>query len=95
MVPNVYGMSQHADGGLMTTKPYVSGSAYLKKMGDYPKGEWERVWDGLYWRFVANHTEFFRANPRMSMMAALAEKLGPKLDEHRRVADGFLGRFHG
>ncbi|TAE55592.1 MAG: cryptochrome/photolyase family protein, partial [Bacteroidetes bacterium] len=29
MVPNVYSMSQYADGGFMTTKPYVSGSAYL------------------------------------------------------------------
>ncbi len=33
MVPNVYGMTQFADGGLMTTKPYISGSNYLIKMG--------------------------------------------------------------
>ena len=32
MVPNVYAMSQHADGGLITTKPYFSGSSYVKKM---------------------------------------------------------------
>ncbi len=32
MVPNVYGMSQFADGGLMATKPYISGSNYLMKM---------------------------------------------------------------
>ncbi|HMO35037.1 MAG TPA: cryptochrome/photolyase family protein, partial [Gemmatales bacterium] len=38
MVPNVYGMSQHADGGLMTTKPYLSGSAYVLKMSNYSKG---------------------------------------------------------
>ena len=35
MVPNVYGMTQFADGGLMTTKPYISGSNYLMKMSDY------------------------------------------------------------
>ncbi|MES2773691.1 MAG: cryptochrome/photolyase family protein [Bacteroidota bacterium] len=35
MVPNIYGMTQFADGGLMTTKPYISGSNYLKKMGDF------------------------------------------------------------
>ena len=35
MVPNVYGMSQHADGGLMTTKPYISGSSYVLKMSDF------------------------------------------------------------
>ncbi len=37
MVGNVYGMSQYADGGLMTTKPYVSGSNYILKMSNYPK----------------------------------------------------------
>jgi deoxyribodipyrimidine photolyase-related protein len=35
MVPNVYGMSLFADGGIMSTKPYISGSNYLKKMSDY------------------------------------------------------------
>ena len=38
-VPNVYGMSQFADGGSMSTKPYISGSNYIIKMSDY-KGEW-------------------------------------------------------
>ena len=32
IVPNVYSMSQHADGGMITTKPYFSGSAYIRKM---------------------------------------------------------------
>ena len=31
MVPNVYGMSQFADGGLMSTKPYISSSNYVRK----------------------------------------------------------------
>ncbi|MCB0360220.1 MAG: hypothetical protein KDD44_11310, partial [Bdellovibrionales bacterium] len=68
MVPNVYGMSQHADGGLITTKPYISGSNYIRKMSNYPKGEWCQIWDGLYWRFIAKHQQEFGANPRMSMM---------------------------
>ena len=38
MVPNIYGMSQYADGGMMTTKPYFSSSNYILKMSDYPKG---------------------------------------------------------
>jgi len=37
MVPNVYGMSQGSDGGVMMTKPYVCGSNYLLKMGDWDK----------------------------------------------------------
>ena len=39
MVPNIYGMSQFADGGLMSTKPYISSSNYIYKMSDYKKGE--------------------------------------------------------
>lgn len=35
MVPNVYGMSQFADGGVMATKPYISGSNYICKMSNY------------------------------------------------------------
>jgi hypothetical protein len=34
MLPNVVGMSQYADGGLMTTKPYTSGGAYIHRMSD-------------------------------------------------------------
>ncbi|MCU0712306.1 MAG: cryptochrome/photolyase family protein [Pirellula sp.] len=52
MVPNIYGMSQHADGGIMTTKPYISGSSYVLKMSDFKKGDWCATWDALYWTSV-------------------------------------------
>lgn len=94
MVPNVYGMSQHADGGLMTTKPYISGSSYVLKMSDFGRGPWCAVWDALYWRFIDRHAEFFAANPRMAMMARMKDKLGGKLREHLRVAGDFLDRLH-
>lgn len=95
MVPNVYGMSQYADGGGMTTKPYISASAYVLKMSDFPKGEWCRTWDALYWRFIDRYADVFEGNPRLAMMAKMRLKLGPTLDEHRRVADAFLERLHG
>ena len=95
MVPNIYGMSQHADGGLMTTKPYISGSSYVRKMSDFESGPWCAVWDALYWRFVDRHTSFFAANPRMSVMAKMKDKLGDKLKIHLQVADQFLSALHG
>jgi len=93
MVPNVYGMSQFADGGGMTTKPYISGSSYVLKMSDFPKGPWCAVWDALYWRFVDRHVDFFRSNPRMAVMVGMRDKMGAKLVEHHRVADVFLAKL--
>ncbi|MEM9336730.1 MAG: cryptochrome/photolyase family protein, partial [Patescibacteria group bacterium] len=78
MVPNVYGMSQFADGGSFATKPYISGSNYIKKMSDYNKGEWENVWTSLYWHFIATHSKFFLSNHRLSMMPKLLEKMAPE-----------------
>jgi deoxyribodipyrimidine photolyase-related protein len=68
MVPNTYGMTQFADGGLMVTKPYISGSNYLMKMGDWKKGPWQKTWDGLFWRFMHVHRELFTKNPRLNML---------------------------
>jgi deoxyribodipyrimidine photolyase-related protein len=94
MVPNVYGMSQHADGGLITTKPYLSGSSYVLKMSNFRKGPWCAIWDALYWRFIHRHRDFFAANPRMSVMVAQCERMGSRLDEHLRTAEQYLARLH-
>ncbi len=75
MVPNVYGMSQFADGGLMSTKPYISGSNYLMKMSDYKKGSWQLIWDGLFWRFMDKHRDFFLSNPRLGMLVRTFDKM--------------------
>jgi deoxyribodipyrimidine photolyase-related protein len=84
-------MSQYADGGMMTTKPYVSGSNYILKMSDYTKGPWCEVWDGLYWRYIDQHKEHFAKNPRMSMIVNLAKKMeAQKLKAHRDHAQKFL-----
>lgn len=74
MVPNVYGMSQFADGGLMATKPYISGSNYLLKMSNYSKGPWQDVWDALFWRFMHVHRSFFLQNPRLGMLVKTFDK---------------------
>ena len=48
MCQNVYGMAFHADGGKTMRRPYISSSNYIRKMSNYPKGDWCKVWDDLY-----------------------------------------------
>jgi deoxyribodipyrimidine photolyase-related protein len=91
MVPNVYGMTQFADGGLMTTKPYISGSNYLLKMSDYEKGEWTAIWDGLFWRFMHVHRHFFLKNPRLGMLVGTFDKMPEeKQQAHLAAAEKYL-----
>ena len=91
MVPNVYGMSQFADGGLMATKPYISGSNYLMKMSDYQKGDWQPVWDGLFWRFMHVHRDFFLKNPRLGMLVRTFDKMPDEKQQlHLKNANLFL-----
>ena len=91
MVPNVYGMSQFADGGIFTTKPYLSGSNYVRKMSDYRKGPWCEIWDGLFWSFIQRHDTFFRSQYRLAMMARNLDRMAPDtLLEHQRRASDFL-----
>lgn len=75
MVPNVYSMSQFADGGLITTKPYFSSSNYVKKMSDYPKGDWEILWDALFYRFLKDHRKLIESNPRLGVLIKNLDKL--------------------
>lgn len=83
MVPNVYGMSQFSDGGLLVTKPYVSGSNYIRKMSDYKPGPWCDAWDSLFWTFVNDEREFFSSQYRMKMMLSHLNKMSAdKLEKH-------------
>lgn len=94
MVPNVYGMSQFADGGLMSTKPYISGSNYLIKMSNYPKGDWQQIWDGLFWRFMHVHRDFFTRNPRLGMLVRMFDKMPEeKKDLHLKMAEEYLEKL--
>lgn len=90
MVPNVYAMSQFADGGTITTKPYVSSSNYLNKMGDYEKGEWCDVWDGLFWRFVKKHQTLFSQNPRTKAMLSNLERNKENIEKKIALGETFL-----
>ncbi|MBX2827890.1 MAG: cryptochrome/photolyase family protein [Flavobacteriaceae bacterium] len=94
MVTNVYGMSLYADGGLMSTKPYISSSNYLMKMGDYPKGDWQQTWDGLFWNFMDKHRDFFLSNPRLSMLIRTWDKMdSEKKSQHLQRAASYLEKL--
>ena len=89
--PNVLSMGTYALGGLMTTKPYVSGAAYISRMSDYcglcafdPKTDCPFA--SLYWAFLARHEAAFKSNPRLTMpMASLRKRSASRKKQDREV----------
>ncbi|MGW7264539.1 cryptochrome/photolyase family protein [Streptomyces sp. NPDC054842] len=85
MLPNVIGMSQYADGGRMTTKPYTSGGAYIHRMSDLCAGcayrPTERTGDRAcpftvgYWAFLHRHRHRLSGNNRMSQAVRGLDRL--------------------
>ena len=83
--PNTIGMSQHADGGVLGSKPYVSSGAYIDRMSDYCKGCAYSVkekagpkacpFNLLYWHFLTRHRDRFVKNPRMAQMYRVWDKM--------------------
>ncbi len=76
-LPNTLGMSQHADGGVMGSKPYAAGGAYIKRMSNYcdgcryrpdrRSGEGACPFSNFYWDFIIRHEKTFERNPRMAL----------------------------
>ena len=83
--PNVIGMSQFADGGIIASKPYISSGNYIHKMSNYCKSCAYRVQDKtgkdacpfnlLYWHFLDRHRDRFVKNPRMGNMYRIWDKM--------------------
>jgi deoxyribodipyrimidine photolyase-related protein len=90
MVPNVYAMSQYADNGHVTTKPYVSSSNYILKMSDYKKDHWNDLWDGLFWRFLTKHRPLFEKNPRTKVVTNLLDKNPESITPKIALAEEWL-----
>jgi deoxyribodipyrimidine photolyase-related protein len=83
MVPNVFGMSQYADGGMITTKPYISSSNYIRKMSDFKSGGWSEIWDSLFWRFI------------QKLMAVQADRMDKrKMRRYIEKAESYLRKVH-
>ena len=80
MVPNAIGMSQYGDGGVMATKPYAGGGAYINRMTDYCAGcrynPGVRVGDDAcpftagYWWFLQRNREQLQGNHRFAQPLA-------------------------
>ena len=97
MLPNVTGMSQHADGGLMTTKPYAGGGAYINRMSDYCKpcaydpkvrvGPKACPFTAGYWAFLDRNADRLRGNRRILQPLAGLTRLKdlPEVLEQERV----------
>ncbi len=85
MLPNVIGMSQWADGGMMATKPYAAGGNYIDKMSDscgrcrfdrkQRVGEDACPFTTLYWDFLARHHDRLVTNARIARQVRASERL--------------------
>jgi len=77
--PNVLGMATWATAGVMTTKPYISGAAYINRMGDSCKecafhpGKSCPI-TPLYWAWLGRHRDELAGNARMAMPLKALEK---------------------
>lgn len=103
-LPNMLGMSQHADGGVVGTKPYCASGAYIDRMSDYCKGcrydpkqatgDKACPFTTLYWDFLRRHETRFRGNMRMKMqLTNLARKDDRDRAAIARAADGLRARL--
>ena len=78
VTPNVMGMSQFADLGSFTSKPYAASGKYIDRMSDYCGScaydvksvdtETSCPFNSLYWSFIDRHQDRWSANHRMAMI---------------------------
>jgi deoxyribodipyrimidine photolyase-related protein len=105
MVPNIIGMATHADGGLLMTKPYAAGGAYVKRMTEYcggcrfnptkRTGEDACPFTTLYWDFLDRHRDTFEKNHRMAQQVAGLKRLSHRDDVHDRAREVLEGLDRG
>ena len=104
-LPNVLGMSQYADGGVMASKPYAASGKYIDRMSNYCKGcrfdptkstgEDACSFTTLYWDFLMRHENLLAKNPRMVMQIRNLNRLSPADRKAIRAQAAQLGISKG
>lgn len=103
-LPNTVGMATFADGGIVGSKPYVSGGNYINKMSNFCKGchynVKEKTGDNacpfnyLYWNYLITHKDKLKANMRLKMPYATLSKMTPaKISQIKADSEAFLEKL--
>lgn len=90
MTNNVYSMGLYADGGLTMRKPYLSSSNYIRKMSDFSGGDWEEVWDALFYRFLIKNEKKLAGTPYVRNLFYFKKKSRKERDRIIRKANSFI-----
>lgn len=96
MTGNVYGMTQHADSGIIMTRPYFSSSNYIKSMSNYKcssvkETDWCEIWDALYGLFIEKHSAYLkRGYSTARMVTFYSRKSQKEKNEHKKIVSNYL-----
>jgi deoxyribodipyrimidine photolyase-related protein len=100
-LPNTLGMSQFADGGLLSSKPYAASGNYIRRMSDYCRsctykageksGKEACPFNYLYWHFLNRQRDKLSKNPRMGLVYKSYDRMDPATKGRiTRSAESFL-----
>ena len=103
-LPNVIGMSQFADGGLLGSKPYAASGSYINKMSNYcshcsydvkqKTGDEACPFNALYWDFLARNQDQLGQNARLRNPYATWRRMSEdKRQTYRDSAAAFLSKL--
>ncbi|MBU6414146.1 MAG: cryptochrome/photolyase family protein [Planctomycetes bacterium] len=104
-LPNALGMSQHGDGGIVGTKPYICGGAYIKKMSNFCSGckydpskrtgEKACPFTTMYWDFLMRHRPTLAKNQRVNKVLGNIDRFSEEERVEIRITAERIRKQHG